>query len=197
MMTSLSLDVIRKKNARDALCEGSETAFRQFIKEYQFPLQRFVFGMIRVSTAAEDIVHDSFVELWEKFIRKQIKIHNPEALIFHIVHCRSVDYLRRERVRQLFRLKFTPTSTNQTPLVIYSQKEDDKILFNALQQLRIKDREIILLFYEECLPLSQIASILHLSEEAASSRLRRARKCLHDLIPDYILEEWSLNHEEE
>jgi RNA polymerase sigma-70 factor, ECF subfamily len=196
MVVQSTAETIIRMNVRDALCEGSEVAFRQFIDEYQNSLQRFVFGMIRVSSITEEIAHDSFVELWMKYILRKRLINNPEALLYRIAHNKCVDYIRREKAWQMLLRRAPKPAPKPTPLSTFSQNEHDRILLEALNQLRTKDREIILLFYEEDMQMATIAEILGMNQEAVSSRLRRAREALREMIPPSFLEEWRQNHEE-
>lgn len=177
------------------LNQGSELAFRKAISLYKQPLKRFVGTMIRNSTDIDEIVHDTFVDLWTKIIQKNRKITKVKPLLFKIAHNHSVDWIRKQKVRWLF---FQQSEKCLNSLSPYSRLECDeleKTLLKAFDQLNIKDRIVIELVYAEHMKIAEVAEILSLSEEAAKSRLRRARSRLKEFLPPSFYNEWKKAHE--
>ena len=181
----------------EAITEGSEVAFRQIIQRYQKPLKRFTLGMIYSSDAAEEIVHETFVELWMSYISKQKKVENLQALLFQIVRNRAINHIRIVKIKRFISLSMLSATalTSENPYQQLCKKGEISLVLETLRRLPAKDREILLLIYGESLQMHETAKILKISEEAVNSRLRRARARLKELLPESILMEWSLSHE--
>ncbi len=177
------------------LKNGSEVAFRQAIKQYQDNLKRYLRSKLDSPGDVDDIVHDTFVEFWIQFVQKQREITNLKALLFRIAHNRAVDRIRRSRLQSLFMRHENKKSDLESPLYNSTQKEMDTSLLKIFLQLPSKDREMLELFYIEELKMNEIAQVLCIGEEAVSSRLRRARTRLKNLLPESFYQEWRETHD--
>lgn len=96
---------------------------------------------------------------------------------------RSYDYLRsfKGRTAQFFE------STKQTAksLELKTIIEEEKLqITNAILQLPVKYREVLILYYYEDLQVKEIALLLSTSESGIKSRLQRARRQLQTLLPE-------------
>ncbi len=85
------------------------------------------------------------------------------------------EFRRRKRSRHLLtRLRNTEPVPNPGPDVVVVQKEEDRIMFQALGRLRSQDQELLRLAWWEELPNTAIADLLGCSANAATHRIQRA-----------------------
>jgi RNA polymerase sigma factor (sigma-70 family) len=70
----------------------------------------------------------------------------------------------------------------EDPQTLVEEHELQRFVFDAVQSLSSKDREVTLLFYYEEMSLQEISTTLHISVVAVKGRLHRARRQLRDLL---------------
>ena len=75
--------------------------------------------------------------------------------------------------------------TATSPLSRITRQDRDALLHRALTRLDDNDRAILELRHEECLGNGECATLLGISEKAASLRYVRALKRLKDVLNDY------------
>ena len=113
----------------------------------------------------EDMVHDTFLRLLESGKAFESEAHEKAWLI---VTARNVcrNELKRSRRRDLPETE----RADPTPLL------DETLL--AVRRLPEKYRLPLYLFYYEDMPTREIAAALHISQNAVTTRLTRAREAL-------------------
>lgn len=72
-----------------------ESAYRQ----YHDAALRFVKSYVRDEMTSEDIVADAFLELWK--IERREEVERPYPLLITILRHRSLNWLKRERIKQV------------------------------------------------------------------------------------------------
>jgi RNA polymerase sigma-70 factor (ECF subfamily) len=119
---------------------------------------------------SEDIVQESFVRAY-----LSLPGDSPSFSCWLMTVCRHlvIDYLRRQK--HLSDAALPDLAGVGGPEEALLQQENTRQLYRAMQQLAPGDREILTLCYFVRLPMSQIASVLHLSVAATKVRLHRAR----------------------
>ena len=79
--------------------DGDERAFQGLFVDYYSVLVSFAMKYLDNQEAAEDIVQDVFVKIWET--REKLGgIDNLSAYLYQMVRFRSFNYLRAEKIRQ-------------------------------------------------------------------------------------------------
>ena len=84
---------------------GSEFAFLKIFRLYQDSLRKYVFAQTGNNEEVDDIVHDSFLSLWNDYVLKGKTIYKVRALLFQIARHLSINHIRRERIARIFRRK--------------------------------------------------------------------------------------------
>jgi RNA polymerase sigma-70 factor (sigma-E family) len=143
----------------------------------EFPMVlRTVFLILGDRGKAEDVTQEAFIQLlshWKKISRYE----RPDAWVRRVAIRLAVKAQRRERMREVLE---RDTSGPQGP------KAPDVDLANALQQLPLKQRTCVLLFYYEDRPIAEIVDILGISEGAVKVHLHRARERLATLLGEEV-----------
>ncbi len=177
-------DTLTDEELIAALQSGADFAYRRLIGRYENLLKRYVWNIVFSRDQTDDIVHDAFVDFWMHYVQAGRPIENVRALLFRIARNRAVDWVRRQKVRRWFRLNFQPVYEVENPYVRLVKKDEQAKVMHSIAKLPCKDREILELVYVEKMTMADAAQILSIGEEAVSSRLRRARARLKELLSD-------------
>lgn len=140
-------------------------------------LIRLAYYYVKDLQSAEDIVQDVFI----KFYDKQ---HNYEergelkAYLSKLVINKSKDYLRSWTYRkiQVQQKIFAKQTVIRRDMLV--QQDEQSIIENAILALPLKQREVLIYFYFEEMPVVEIAQLLSIPESTVKTRLRRGRELL-------------------
>lgn len=127
---------------------------------------------------ARDCVQDAFVKASVRW-RRIRSFDDPAAWVRRVAINRSRDVHRAERRRQhreSLTIEVEPTTEETDNL------ERSLYLADFVEQLPPRQRAVVALFYLDDLPISQIASILGVSDGAVKFHLNRARETLNRLL---------------
>ena len=147
---------------------------------------RVAYLYVKDWAAAEEIVQDVFLAYYKQRGQFEGRASLKTYLVKITVH-KSHDYIRSWKRKVGF---FMPTKT-AAPSVeqVKIQHEQQSELLEALLQLPIKYREVLLLHYYEDYKIREIADILQASESTVKTRLVRGRDKLKTLLVDF---EWEV-----
>jgi len=154
------------------------TAFEALYKTYFIRLFRFSYSITHQKEAAEEIVHDVFLSLWQKTVST---IAKPELYQYIAVKNRSLNYLRNtaglatvelsERCDPYIRFEANP----ETILV---GNETLQRLRTAINQLPPRCKLIFTLIKEHGLKYKDVARLLDLSVKTVEAQLAIALRKL-------------------
>jgi RNA polymerase sigma-70 factor (ECF subfamily) len=174
---------------RQIACEGDEKAFSELFRYFYDRLLYFSIQYVYTREAAEEIVSDVFVKIWNR--RSELeKIANLEVYLFVAVKNHSLNYLE-----QYSSLRITPlnddTGLSQLTNSIDPERtmEWKEILFKMDQEVgRLPDqcRRVFKLIKEEGFKYKDVAEILNISPRTVETQLFRAMKRLNEVIGPYI-----------
>ena len=94
----------------ESLKRGNHQSFDQIFKTYYSRLCSYSFGYTKQFETAEDIVKNVFIHFWENREKISIKA-SLSGYLFRAVHNASINYLERERKRNIIGWKIL-TKTN-------------------------------------------------------------------------------------
>ncbi|MBK3496482.1 sigma-70 family RNA polymerase sigma factor [Viridibacillus sp. YIM B01967] len=153
-------------------------------------LLRVAYLYVKDLTTAEDIVQDVFIA----YYKKQSQFKGDASLKTYLVKMtvnRCHDYLRSWKRKRLTLMdKIIGKSDSKTPEYLVLEAADLKRVTEALLQLPILYREVIILYYYQEINTVKIAEILNCPEATIRTRLQRARKLLHKQLASYEWEGW-------
>ncbi|MEU2433989.1 sigma-70 family RNA polymerase sigma factor [Streptomyces sp. NPDC007861] len=158
---------------------GEREAFHELVRVWHDPLWRYLRGMVGSPHIADDLAQ----EAWVAVVRGLPRLRQPERFapwLFTIARRTVTDHLR-----QAYR---TPeTAEAETDAVA----DDGGGLVGVLTALDIEaglgglppmEREVLILFHLEDLPLADCAQVLGVPPGTVKSRLHRARRMLRDVL---------------
>jgi RNA polymerase sigma-70 factor (ECF subfamily) len=171
--------------------ESDGKAFKEFYRYYFNRLFRFCITIVHSKEVAEEIVHDVFMNLWEK--RNHLhKIENPDVYLYVAVKNKSLDYLSKNRLRETVDIS---TIGNEyfvfdiDPEKMMITEEMKKKIYQTIDQLPPCCKQIFCLIREDGLKYKEAAAILNLSVKTVESQMAIAMKKLITAILIYTSEE--------
>lgn len=167
------------QQALDAV-QGSGEAFGQICQVLRYDLLRLAENLVRDKASAEDLVQESMLECYIKLG----SLREPEKLphwIRGVVRNRSYNHLRRKRVMShTFAETDLLQSSAPDPLDSILAEETDRLLWSAVDNLTVRNRRAIHLYYQEEKSIREVSEILGISEAATRVRLTRSRSLLRE-----------------
>ena len=153
---------------------------------YQLSLLRLSFAYLHDKSMAEDAVQETFLKAYRNYESFRNESGEKTWLSRIAINC-CRDMYRTKWFRHIDRT----VSLDMLPEPIQEVSDDDKTLTTEVMGLPIRLREVILLYYFEDMTTREIAETLHITQQAVSGRLKRARIRLRNRLGDYEGGEWN------
>ncbi len=167
----------------DGLNERSDSAVEKIFHRLYPSLCYFADKFIGNSDATRDVVLEVFVQFYEKREVRFQSLAGAVSFLYRAVHNGAIDYLRRN--------KRTVRMTSQeygAEELAYAEPESVVFMkiFEAIEHLPEKMREIFVLSYVDRLSVREISSRLGIAETTVKTQRQRARQQLKARLKDYI-----------
>ena len=174
---------------------GDKEAFGQIVRQYQGIICALTYSGTGDVAVSEDLAQETFIRAW------QALRHLRDFDRFGPWLCKIARNLVRKSLKKgrqdmaaaaqpLDGLHLEVPATQPGPLQASINKEQQALVWSALQRMPDIYREPIVLFYRQNQSVSQVAAALSLSEDAARQRLSRGRKLLKAelacLVEDFL-----------
>lgn len=147
--------------------------------------------LTRSENDADDVVQEAFMRALKYFDG----FHGTDSRAWLLTIVRHVCYtwLRRNRAHEpvaiLDEEAQEPVADSYDPQVIIGRNVTIELVRNALEELPVPFREVVVLHDLEELSYKQIADVVGIPIGTVMSRLARARKQLHDCLASRMSEE--------
>ncbi|SFE80534.1 RNA polymerase sigma-70 factor, ECF subfamily [Chitinophaga sp. CF118] len=170
-------------------CHGDEKAFAELFRYFYDRLLHFCIQYVHTREAAEEIVSDVFVKIWNRRTELE-QVANLEVYLFVAIKNHSLNYLE-----QYSSLRITPIN-DETGIAQLTNSVDPErtmewkeILFRMDQEVsRLPDqcRRVFKLIKEEGFKYKDVAEILNISPRTVETQLFRAMKRLNEVVGPYM-----------
>ncbi|HEV8723086.1 MAG TPA: sigma-70 family RNA polymerase sigma factor [Candidatus Binatia bacterium] len=160
-------------------------AFSQLYDRFSSLVYTLAMRMLRMSSDAEDLLQEVFVQVWHQANRYSEERGSPEAWIVNIARSRAIDKLRSiRRMERSFVLTDDPAKAESSDNVESSAAESEtKLTMNsALANLPEAQRKVLVLAYFDGLSQSEIADRLKEPLGTVKTRMRSGIQRLRDLL---------------
>ena len=156
---------------------GEQTAFEDLVALMERPLLYYATKLTANADSALDVLQD----VWMKVFRGIRSRKDPRSLrpwLYRITHGMAVDRIRRhismERAEEAGEFQETaePSFTG----------DDAGAIHEALNQLDMNHREVLVLHFLEDFSLAEIAAVAGCSEGTVKSRLHYAKKAMKEIL---------------
>lgn len=159
-------------------------AFEELFYEFYPSLCVFAQRYISSIENCEDIVQDTFFQIWAK--RKKIKITSSfRNFLITSVKNNCIDFLRKQSIREKHVNSIDFTGLPETPYEIYSFSELEEIISDAMNKMPEDIQKAFMFSRYENMTYSQIASEMGLSQKTIESYISKALKLLRKSLGDY------------
>ena len=171
-----------ERDDRDAILayrirSGDREAVGELYDRYAGIAMAVAIRVLRDRGAAEDVVHDAFVAVWQKIDRFDVAQGSLRSWLLTIARNRAIDRLRRARPAEGVEdldgrslLRSTPNPTWDAAIASL----DRRALAAAVATLPAEQREAVELAYFEGLTYREVAVRVGIPPGTASGRLRLA-----------------------
>ena len=162
--------------------------FSQFFQENQKKFLSFAYSYTRNKAAAEDILMEAMVSLWENR-EKWEKDSNLHALLLTIIKNKSLNYLEHEQVRMKAEEAINTHKQRELDLRISTLEacEPATIFDKTLEQLPEQSRHIFILSRYHNTPNKKIAEQLGISIKSVEFHITKTLKLLRLELKDYLI----------
>ena len=184
------------------IASNDKVAFRELFDKYQSEVLKLCYAMIRDKDDAEDITQEVFVEVfcsigsykgksklstWIYRIAVNKSINFMSFYIFKTI-LKSINFIRKQKIRRLFATKEKRTTDNSTNVGsdwTLRDRQYKEYLDKALSNLPEKQRTAFVLYMYEELPQKEIAAIMNCSISVVEVSIHRARKSIEKYIQSF------------
>ncbi len=161
---------------RDRLVAGDDRALASVIEEFGSLVRNVARRVLRDDAAADDVVQDVFVWLWERPDRFDPDRGSLRSFLAVVARRRAIDWIRRHDAdrRRADRVAQDAPLVNTDLAEDVTARDDAARVRAAVATLPSDQREAITLAFFGGLSYREVAVQLHIPEGTAKSRLRLA-----------------------
>lgn len=167
---------------------GDRQAYRRLYDATSPKLFAIALRMLREEGRAEDVLQDSFVNVWNSAASYNPSLSAPMTWMVTIVRNRALDYIRRVDPRTVELdddLSAVLESDQPSPADLAASGQDAVALQRCLKRLDASQRQVIAFAYFQGLTHSELATTLGIPIGTVKTWIRRGlekmRRCLDGL----------------
>ncbi len=155
------------------------TAFNTIYERYSRPLYLYILSKTDRGETSKDVLQDLFATLWEKRntldIQRSLRSYLYQSVRYKIIDLYRKDATYRKYLQQLIEhFDAQPHNVSET----YDYKTKAHEVFEAINLLPARMKEIFMLSRFENLSIEQIALKLDLSQQTVKNQITKALKIL-------------------
>jgi len=161
--------------------EGRREAFGDLIARHQKTVFNVALRMIKDYQDAQDLTQTVFIKAYEKLDTFNER-HKFFSWIYRMAVNESLNFVKRRRRFEALDDNAEYSAHKQSAVEEIEESEMSRNIQNALMDLAIDHRAVIVLKHYEELSYHEIGYILDLPEKTVKSRLFTARQMLKDIM---------------
>lgn len=169
---------VSDKELVEQCLQGNNKAFDELVDRYQLTMYRTALSVVKDPDIAKDVTQNGFIKSWEK-----LQSYNPKykfySWLYRIIMNEALNKVRDEKKTE----RISPDqSGGKTPFQKIIKREENRRLYQAIEELDRKFSSVIYLRYFEELSYKEISEILNIDENKVKSRLYGARMKLRESL---------------
>ena len=166
---------------------GSHQAFSVLVQRHTDRFYRLAYRYLQSKEAAEDVVQDAFVKLWEDPGRWQAERNIKFTTWFYRVVVNScLDWQKRKRPVELGDRELLIADDRETPDIAMLHAEKHRVLEKEIAALPERQRIALNLCFDEGLSNQEAAEVMGLNLKALQSLVMRAKTTLKERLKNYL-----------
>ncbi|MFO7369751.1 MAG: RNA polymerase sigma-70 factor [Bacteroidales bacterium] len=182
------------KDFKDFECKSDKELFRFLIARYFGPLCLYTMRFTHDKSSAEEIVHDTFVKLWERREKIEVK-ENVVAYLYKSVQNNALNYLKSEQTRRKYSEAYSDklkqaqdyyAITQESGLSVLLAKELETKIIEAVDSLPVQCKEIFKLSRFSGLKNQEIADKKNITLNTVQKQISIALEKLHEMLDDHL-----------
>ncbi len=148
----------------DSFKKGGPDALQSFLKQFYSPLCLFAERLLMDSAAAEDIVGESFIKLWNKRTDFET-LQNIKAFMYRTVRNACLNYLKQAKRDSLSKKQLAYLTSEKEEFVLNEmiRAEVLKEVMHEINKLPEQCGKVLKMGYLEGLKNQEIADLLNIS----------------------------------
>lgn len=175
------------KELADALHQSDKLVFEQVFKTYYERLCNYANTLVNNMDEAEEMVQNTFLNLWEK--RDAIQIHTSvKSYLYQAVHNHSLNRIKHLKVRQKHADYYVHT-TNESVDSGTEKVIGDELavkIDEAINSLPNQCRKVFQLSRFENLSYAEISEQLNISVKTIENHMGKALRIMRDKLKDFL-----------
>jgi RNA polymerase sigma-70 factor (ECF subfamily) len=167
---------------------GDESAMDELLRRYWSPLVAYVANLIDDKAEAEDVVQETFLDLWNRSARWEAS-GSVVAFLYQVARHLGLNRARRRRVRWRWAggVKRGVQAQNQpAALELIERAELAAAIEEAIQTLPPRRREVFTLAYVHGLRHAEIAVVMGLSRQTTKNQMSSALGQLRQSLRPFL-----------
>ena len=169
---------------------GDRTAAEELVDCYYERIYLFMRAVGHDRPTSEDLAQETFLAAWRHLseLREPSRLRSWLCGITRFVAGKELRRRGREPLHAAAPLDaiHDAPSTEQSPFAQAVSREEEAILWRALERIPDTYRDTMILFYREQQSVERVAAELDLSEDTVKQRLSRGRKLLHEEVVAFV-----------
>ena len=172
--------------------KGDVGSFEALIQPYQKKAFNIAYRMLGNVEDASDVTQEALIKIYKSLDKYQGK-SSFSTWVYSIVNNTCIDFIRKHKKSNVIYLdqeiqgkdgsfKMEISDEMNTPEYLFEKQETQKMVQDAINQLNVDHREIIVLRDINGFSYQEIAGMLNCSEGTVKSRINRARGHLKLLL---------------
>lgn len=173
------------------ILQGDHSSYAMLVERHKDMVYTLAFRMLKNREEAEEIAQDAFLKAYSS-LKKFRRDSRFSTWLYRIVYNLCVSRLRKSKkqVHSLDEPDRQP-ELQDTSYRMDSMEEADrqKFIRQALTNLAYDEQTVLTLYYQDDLPVAEIAEITQMTPSNVKVKLHRARKRLHAQLGDILKQE--------
>ncbi|MDX9755258.1 MAG: RNA polymerase sigma factor [bacterium] len=179
-------DQVHDHIAIEEVVHGNRDAFRPLVERYHGTVYRIAYSMCGNAEEAQDAVQEVFYRAF-----RNLKSYQPQWAFTTWIRRITVNYMLDQRKKKKVKTQSITTEDDQVieipdnqydPRREYYDREKNRLVLDAINQLPNKYREVLVLRHIENMSYEEIAQSLSLPLGTVMTHLHRARGKLAELL---------------
>lgn len=168
----------------------SYRAYKELFYSQYSDLCNYAYSYLKDDAAAEDVVQETFIKLWEKH-PEMIDMPNIKAYLYRAVRNNSISVLRKQTTEDNGNKGFEwvqdISEDPEAKEIAEAKPHYDKLIYEAIAQLPPQCREVFTCCRVQGMTHQQAATKLGLSPKTVENYMGRALKLLRKYLQQYGL----------